>query len=122
MRFRALLEVPANILTYQTAQTIVLMSYERYVAICQPFTYKTKFTSEYRRKCYSVMVIALFFIMITIIADIILSTYFLHRSFDEYVRHFKRMKLLKKVSFQKINIWYQVGLSLYTPQQFDDNS
>ena len=78
------MDIPIHILTYQTAQIIVLMSYERYVAICKPFIYKAKFTSQYRRKYYLAMIIGLLLLLVAYIADIYLTTYQLERDYEAY--------------------------------------
>ena len=77
--YRALLEVPNHIVTYQTAQIVVLMTYDRYWALCRPFTYKTRFTSRYRSNCFVLLVIELVLITVAYISDIFLSTYYLSR-------------------------------------------
>ena len=97
------MEIPTHLVTYQTAQIIVLMNYERYVAICQPFLFKKKFTSEYRRKCYIIMVILLLLLTAGYIADIISTTFYLPRHYSEYfVRHFNLYEIsnLKKIELK----------------------
>ena len=62
----------------QTANYVVLVAYERYVALCQPFEYKIKFTRAFRKK------VMIFAILLPIFATALTWGYgFVSTIFDE---------------------------------------